>query len=656
MSIYKNTIKLFCNTRSVSIPYLILILAENFFLFQLLRSFVKADPIDAQHIYYIADLNVLCVLFFLFFLFVSNEFMRKGKSINIDETMRNRAWLIDSAQFLVLITAVVVAAVVFSIYILLGYCFLDMPALCMREMGRVLFVNIFLMSLAAIGMGSLLSYISNRFIGYLIMLAILYIILPSTARSMVLWPTSKYMFFIRDFFYVLPPDIDAFADPLYGMPMEFYRIATMLIWMGIGGGCFLHSMFRWKRKKIWVVRSALVVWIVIFGVQVVCRGSVLNMVWHSESGQMESARDCSNLSEEQKEKVDFQVSHYEMAFDIGRQLSAEVTTTIAEGDSLSEYIFTLYRGYEVQGITDAKGKPLTFEQKRDQVRIQNSDNVDCSRITMSYKGKSAMFYANKNACFLPGCFPYYPRAGVKNVVVEDNYVCQDTTPSHFKVSVKGLDVISNLPATEYGFEGDSSNILLMGGLCQVEEIEGVRQVTYPLHSDSKRYGGIFENEDFLKDWQDTLQFYKLEDSDLISFPDTKKLRVVVPASSMYGGFSYYEGQDYVLIGRAILADELIKNQIKEKIKTKENLVGALFDVLSYRERTEEELSDLMWEEEEEVAKLPKSMRCNEYLMRKMVEYGIEPVKEKVMEYLLDDSNQMDEEEFILNLKIETEEN
>lgn len=42
MITYKNTIRLFIRTMSVSIPYLLLLAAENVFLFRLLHAFAGA--------------------------------------------------------------------------------------------------------------------------------------------------------------------------------------------------------------------------------------------------------------------------------------------------------------------------------------------------------------------------------------------------------------------------------------------------------------------------------------------------------------------------------------------------------------------------------------------------------------------------------------
>ena len=87
---------------SVSIPYLLLLAAENVFLFRLLHAFAGAAAEEVQAIYFLMDMNYLYVLGFLFFLFISCEFMRKSREVNLVESMRERAWIVEGNQFAVL--------------------------------------------------------------------------------------------------------------------------------------------------------------------------------------------------------------------------------------------------------------------------------------------------------------------------------------------------------------------------------------------------------------------------------------------------------------------------------------------------------------------------------------------------------------------------
>ena len=237
MTTYKNTMRLFIRTMSVSIPYLLLLAAENVFLFRLLHAFAGAATEEVQAIYFLMDMNYLYVLGFLFFLFISCEFMRKSREVNLVESMRERAWIVEGNQFAVFGTLILIYALVFLIYVLAGVSILHMPQMCFLQMLKILGVNIFLLSCAAVGMGYLISRIPNRYAGYLVILVVLMLILPANAKyfSMLSWGRGISIYWLRDWLYLLPPDIQALGDPLYGVPVEFYRIAVMLLWIGIGG-------------------------------------------------------------------------------------------------------------------------------------------------------------------------------------------------------------------------------------------------------------------------------------------------------------------------------------------------------------------------------------------------------------------------------------
>ena len=63
MTTYKNTIRLFIRTMSVSIPYLLLLAAENVFLFPLLHAFAGNLFFDGYEL-------SLCVGLFVLFIYL----------------------------------------------------------------------------------------------------------------------------------------------------------------------------------------------------------------------------------------------------------------------------------------------------------------------------------------------------------------------------------------------------------------------------------------------------------------------------------------------------------------------------------------------------------------------------------------------------------
>lgn len=238
---YGNTIKLFCKSPSVVIPWLLILASENVILIRLYQSFMEVvhNPDAAGMAYpafYFKDLQEICFLIFIFFLFISYEFMRKIREASMDEILRVRGapgGVIRSNQMLVLGTAVVIHTLNISVYLWLGYQSLHTPGFYADEIIKMLFIDIFLLSLASAGIGTLISKLANRFAGYAVMLGILFLILPNTVDLLLDCQINFHIpvFVLRDLIYLIPPDITAISDTLYGMPLEAYRAVAMLFWI-----------------------------------------------------------------------------------------------------------------------------------------------------------------------------------------------------------------------------------------------------------------------------------------------------------------------------------------------------------------------------------------------------------------------------------------
>lgn len=646
MTTYKITIKLFIQSINVSVPYAVLLLAENVFLFRLLRSFVLADPVEAQSIYFISDLNYLCVMGFLFFVFISYEFMRKGRSAGMDETLRERAWIVEGYQLLVLGTMVVLFAVIFMIYIGIGYVLLHMPAVCMYELWKVLAVNVVLISSTSVVMGYLVSKIYRRFVGYFVILCGLLLTVPLTIDYLLKWQIwyGIPVFSLRDWVCILPPDIDLFPDPLYGVPVEGYRIATMLAWIGLGSYLFVCKIWKHRKKRVMLSTAVLIGWLVVCGICVVDKGSILRMGEHPDSAAFQQA--AYDGGEVIRETVDFQVSSYEMDLRFGHELSAVVKTELREDTMLPQYTFTLFHGYRVSAVQDADGKALNYTQDGDWITIENSDQADCSSLTFSYQGSSPAFYANRNACFLPGFFAWYPKAGKKNIYTYGQFMCVDEYTSHFRISVQGLETASNVPANGNGFEGDSSNIMLLGGIYDEAEQDGVMQITYPLSGLTHLVASVLDSEEFKEEWEKLLAFYGLAGGADLALPDQAKKRVVIPTSTLYNGLgSFYEFDDYVMIGQSVSVYEVMKNKVQAKGK---ETLKDLFFMMNLNEETDVNEMELYGEGLEE-SELSEEDKLHDRFVRLLKTNGVQPTVRAVMAYLMDENDTVSPDKFLQRL-------
>lgn len=644
MRVYKNTIRLFMRTLSVSIPYVLLLIAENVFLFRLLHAFVGAAPEEVQAIYFLKDMDYLYVLGFLFFLFVSCEFMRKSREINLRETMRERAWLVEGNQFAVVGTAIVIYALVFLIYAVAGVTILHMPQMCFLQMLKMLGVNIFLLSCAATGMGYLISRIPNRYVGYLVILAVLMLILPANAKyfSMLSWGRGISVYWLRDWLYLLPPDIQALGDPLYGMPVEYYRVAGMLLWIGVGGWLFVHSVYRYTKGKRRVADGVFIVWTALCVLAVVNEGSVLRMTDHPKSAVSEDPDyyDSQPLIEEQK---DFRVQAYDMELSFGGELSAKVTATVSSDNTPEQYHFTLYHGYKISGMQSEDGEKLSFTQEGDQVVVDNPQKKSEQKLTFYYKGSSPVFYANRNACFLPGFFAYYPVAGVEKLYENGMWKVNENETAAFTIHTKGLNIASNLPGNGDSHAGETSYVTLVGGNCRRMENNGNSQIVYPLDTNSFTAAEQFTTTEFSEEWEKLMSFLAIRQPS----PAQGKMVVVIPGSFAFNTIleEYYDLGDHILTKNAVSPIQVLAAGVKAEGKT------ALKDIFFVHDWQIEDPAEIeLLKDLSEGAELSEEEKVQDDFILKMRECGTKYVAQATIQYLMDTQDNRTPNEFLQALQ------
>lgn len=657
MKCYWNTIKLFCKSPSVVIPWLLLLAAENVILIRLYQSFMEvvhnSDAVGmAYPSFYFKDIQEICFLIFIFFLFISYEFMRKIREASMDEILRVRGGsggVICSNQLLVLGLAVVIHTLNISIYLWLGYKSLPTPGFYAEEIIKMLFIDIFLLSLASASIGYLISKLANRFAGYAVMLGILFVILPNTADLLLDCQINFYIpvFALRDLIYLIPPDITAISDALYGMPLEAYRAAAMLFWILLTFLVLGWSLLRDKKKIRFLYGIAMTAVLFVTGYLVEDKGSVLLMSDHPDSVIMEKAG-YNMQGPGKEEKAAFTVSAYDMELSIKKELAAVVTVTVKAEKTLPEYIFTLYHGYRIKKIVDDRGKVLPFQQEGDYVTVDNGSLAPVKTLCFSYQGHSPTFYANSKACFLPGLFPYYPQAGFREVYQEMHFVGGDEPEADYRIRV--LDqrsVVSNLKANNGVLEGRTDNVILLSGYYDETDVNGVSCVAYPLQPDSYENSSYFLSEEMKSKVEKLYEFLGIQKE----FTVQGKKVINIPGSMAFNSAlgTYYEYQDYILInGYDIDPYDILDHTMKAE--GKQPMKEAFFFIRPTADTDASELTlnkDEIWFEgydQDEVSEF------RDTIVLKMRERGVRDVAQKVVRYLNDSDNHMDGRTFLESIR------
>lgn len=643
MKLYFHSLKLFCKTRTVIVPYILLLILDNVLMFRLYQAFVTAnsDPQAVGHadpFYYFHDTAVICYLIFSFFIYISFEFMRKVRAEYLEEVLTargSRGALVYAQQLLALCTAALLHAFNMFVYPLLGLVSLNSPSRFRGEIVQMVCVDVFLLSLASLGLGFVISGLRKRFTGYVVMLGIIFMVLPNMQSFFADWQREFHIpiYVFRDLIYLIPPDFSASPDSLYGMPLEWYRCAGMLFWIL---ACVLlcgKMAFRFRRAAKRVFCICLAAAMAFMGYEAADKGSVLLMRNHPQSGIEEAVNyDRDDVSRERR--AGFSVSRYEMEFSMKKQLTADVTLTIQSGDVLPEYIFTLYHGYKISSVTDEAGNEYSFEQQGDYVTVDNPERLAPGTMKFHYKGCSPLFYSNSKACFLPGFFPYYPRAGYRPVY-EDRRIVNTADPrAVYRVKVFGdHPVVSNLTEQDGVLVGETDNVMLLYGYADTTEENGNTIVYYPLQVDSLDFARYYCG-DLRSEWEELGEFLDYEDELGIE----GKMIITIPDSLAFNSTmcDYYECGDYILVNGTGARDPYDIWEGRIPAVGKEEMKEVFFWIRPGRDLDPEDVP--LYKDQSWVDEYDGTYELHDEIILKMKELGVQYVAGKIFHYLREESS------------------
>lgn len=199
----------------------------------------------------------------------------------------------------------------------------------------------------------------------------------------------------------------------------------------------------------------------------------------------------------------FWITSYDMEIEITDIVQAKATVTVSD-DTLDEYQFTLYHGYNLWDITDEYGNLVPYTREGDYILVSN-EAAHMGTIIFSYKGYSSNFYATTQGTYLPANFEYYPHAGWTPVYEYDyGYYAADMpeTPAEFQLHVKtraDYPLYSNIAVQKcpdegrfrcYEMKGTTDGVTLFGNpYLEENDIDGVRVIctrwdrsSYPLYN------------------------------------------------------------------------------------------------------------------------------------------------------------------------------
>ena len=557
-------IKLFIKVPQIVFAYIILLGASNVYMYRLLDSFLQeyqnagASATDA--LYFYGDIRYICIVFFICWFFISFEFSRKLSDSMIKEvfvSLGKRSILPYVSQILVILMAIILFTINIALYAVTAYARLDCPPEIVAQMVKVLIFDVFLLSMASSGMGLLVSCVKRKFAGYAIFLLLILYMIPDYYSILqdTLSNLSALLQGIHSIVCILPQDVTYAYDALYGLPFEYYRLLSMLFWITLGYVAFARVYFVKGRRLKKMVIGVYSLFLLILLIAAASKGSVLRM-----DDELRDVTSYYAENESKVERVPYQVKKYQMDFKIRKELSAECKMELGGDINQKKYIFTLYHNYKVRHVYDGDGKEMRFEQRGDYITVYVDKPLNC--IKMNYSGSGDLFYSNRNACFLPGFFPYYPKAGAVKIYDFDNmvFLSNQDTKAEFDVSVKySQSLVTNLSKENSRYKGITENLTMISG--NYEEIkEGSNTyITLPMQKSSYQLVSEYQKKSIQEQVAKLIEY--LDGNPLDEF--TQPLLIIIPKSSTFVTLldSFYTTDSYLMLSEQASAFGVLKARI-----------------------------------------------------------------------------------------------
>lgn len=440
------------------------------------------------------DIISPAIYIFAAFLFISFEFGRKIPNSKFDEVLsvvpQGRKQIMSS-QLLVLSSFTLVSA-------LAGLVFVFVLTIKNRQSEPIdskvimqlvfsVLLYYFLIPLAAVFLGSMLSLFFSRFYGYLFI--VIFVLFASPITYLVcatFWDAYDIkLHSFADLFGMFPIDIDWTPTKAFGYSVFLpYQWAKPLFWLFFSL-CLISLKLSKKKKSRSLSLIPLALSVFFLFVTYLPQSKVIKTIDNPSDTVMYDRVYYADRDQPLEEEADFKIKSYKLDFKIGSKLYADAHITI-EKPTGTEYKFTLYHRYKIKSVKSISGEKLSFEQNGDHFTITDP-GATLTDFLISYSGFSTSdYYSNYQGTFLPGYFAYYPIPGIKAMYlwspssVNPLYLEYD---ADFEVTVKNVGKIyCSLPYEDGKYRGRTNGVTLLAGLYKEMTYDGIR-VVYPYMED-----------------------------------------------------------------------------------------------------------------------------------------------------------------------------
>lgn len=641
LSLIKNNTKLFFRNRYLSLGFITFFVIINAYL---IEGIYKLS-IHKDALYYLQISQKLSIVYFIFFLFVSYEYLIKSKNDHILEcflAMERGILKVYFSKFIVLVIIIFMMTLNIMVYNYIAYFTMNIKSISFAyHIFLNSLLNIFLVSFLGCCIGILISLYLKKFSAYLLIIFLGILVSP-------IFEFVPYVFFkgfgidiypLRDIFNILPPNLDWFEEKLYGLSIEPYRWNLQLFWTCLLSSFILLKLRIKKSKLLNLIIMSLLLFSAFNFYLYANSGSIVKKD-HNPKGYV-AFDELYYLSDVQKEEnADFSISAYNMELTIDRQLHSDIKIYLNEKKPLDSYKFTLYRNYKIKKILNKDNEVLEFKRDGDYLEILNPTSDKLEEIRITYSGYSPVFYSNSQGVLLPGSFPYYPIEGYYKIYVKQQSVFVPITRDYdvnFDVTIKSkLDIYSNLNKNGNNFSGQAQVMTLVGGFVEERKLGDI--TFYGLVLEEEDITILLEIDNFLKPYISIfphMERLNIMDKKIFQAPDTFSYNVLGSGIVSYDDHIFVRSLDEENLTYGFLQSTIPQDSQKMEIK------NMFFEYLIYEDRTFN-IPKVQFGDD-------KAFELRRLFFEKVEELGEDYVIKSIYDFLCDKDDRRDPISFIRSL-------
>ena len=565
----------------------------------------EATAIDLQLI-----LFKFSVIYLIAFMFLSYEYIYKLKSNSliecVDTTPKGTKSIIKSKISLLCAVASVQTLVLILINVFFAISEGSLTLQYLLYIIVSILLNIFLICIAGIFIGSFSALKMKKIPAYLLMI---FITIMTSRILYILWlalytTTNIDIFKITGLFELTTPSTNWTPNTAFGYSVLPYRFAAIIFWIIIFTLGIILSLHKINKRKIKSV-VCIILSIICIMVYYMPSSKVIMDQRNINGPNADYEYYTKHEDDITIEKNNFNITDLSMEISTNLMLKAKVVIKV-DNKNLEKYKFTLYHGYNIQNIK-INGEDAEFNRKLDYFEINNNKHDKIDDITINYNGYSSRYYSNVQGSILPGFLPFYPMAGYQEVY-DLNY--QSFVPNHsdvninFDVKVSSMkQFYSNLNENDKNhFSGNSKSLTLISGLYKTITIEDIR-VVYP-YPDVKE---LSKNniEKYIKNFK-------------VSNIDNNKIKTIIILPSLNQGEfeTVYSDNNYIISRWVVdIQDDYVKSLISKHKLELYYCIDAFENDNEYYQETKDYFNFTILFEEN-LKKYDKTVfyeECNKYL-------------------------------------------